>query len=752
MDPYNNGIPNQGPGWNPYPSGMAGGGAMGGVLDSILPMLLSRFMGSSGMMPLGIGDTSAYSRHSAMRAFQMQQDLSMRMAQHDIPQYGQLLTRLGVDPTSAASMASGFAGLSPFLGSAIDGLGGDRGLAVSLARGMSASADFGRDPVTGARGMSHASMLAATERVWDQLYSGDNYKQMGGLRAGDAGQAWSEGQRRGWIRSDQYSRKDGESDANFTKNARAFNADRVTESIKDMAGVVTAMRGIFGDAGDPNAPVSKLLDGIQALTGNGVTSLNKTKAEGMARDMNMLAKSAGMSMQALFAASEQSQQQAAAMGLDPVFGARAAMSGMAAVASYEALGLGSRGGWGMGTSSQIANIEARKMLDGAGSGASNMIGAAQRLSEIGGGFGANTAAAKYLADVGRGVAAPMSQEAFIDMIVSSNPHISRSAVTTALTQRYDNQGGAVSADADRATRNGQRNELISLTAGSMRGAISGQLGLHGKDGNARAAKLSAAASQAMFGLTAEEMADPVKANAKMVAAMRASGAAGSASDEDLSIAAGVAWGQAQNIADQGGFGTTRNMLASNSQEFIQRQYVEREMASQKANMSKAMDSLGQGSITRRIVQAINEGKDWSSIALQAAGGVETGETIASLTEASGVKKKYEQIEQLREDWRNAKTPEERKKIRAEIDKQQAAYEGMLGTLDKNINSHLGKDAEKKKGYADPADEARAKDEAEGKASKDVVFNITKLVVNGEDLGKAQGAGDGAAAVPPAGKK
>ncbi len=66
-----------------------------------------------------------------------------------------------------------------------------------------------------------------------------------------------------------------------------------------MSGAVAAMRDIFGDMGRPNAPMVELLNGLQALTQGGLTTMSPEKVEQSVRNTYAIAKATGLGLQGI---------------------------------------------------------------------------------------------------------------------------------------------------------------------------------------------------------------------------------------------------------------------------------------------------------------------------------------------------------------------------------------------------------------------------------------------------------------------
>ena len=105
--------------------------------------------------------------------------------------------------------------------------------------------------------------------------------------------------------------------AGFDALASNTDAKRSVEAIKKYTGAVAAVRDIFGDNGNQNAPMPALLAALEGLTGGAVGSMRPQQIESTLRQMQSLAKEAGIGFEQMAAISTQIDSQAQAIGLTP---------------------------------------------------------------------------------------------------------------------------------------------------------------------------------------------------------------------------------------------------------------------------------------------------------------------------------------------------------------------------------------------------------------------------------------------------
>jgi len=117
----------------------------------------------------------------------------------------------------------------------------------------------------------------------------------------------------------------------FDSLASNVDAKRSSEAIKKYTGAVAAIRDIFGDNGNPNAPLPALLAALEGLTGGAVGSMKPQKIESTLRQMQTAAKEAGIGFEQMAAMSTQIDSMGQALNLTPADTMRIKAGSMAAV-------------------------------------------------------------------------------------------------------------------------------------------------------------------------------------------------------------------------------------------------------------------------------------------------------------------------------------------------------------------------------------------------------------------------------------
>jgi len=99
--------------------------------------------------------------------------------------------------------------------------------------------------------------------------------------------------------------RDIEKLAGYDVTARNVDASKTSGKIKEFAGAVAAVREIFGDNGNPNAPMPALLAALEQLTQGALPQMSAKGVEGTMRQMRLAAREAGIGMEQLMGMSAQ---------------------------------------------------------------------------------------------------------------------------------------------------------------------------------------------------------------------------------------------------------------------------------------------------------------------------------------------------------------------------------------------------------------------------------------------------------------
>ena len=300
------------------------------ALNSLLQPLLSTFAGagpngkyvpaqfSSGMnmySQMKAGSVLSNQSKAMGMASQRDQRAIYEMIEGSANLLGQPMGRR--ERQNANDVASYAASAMPFLAQInpdlVDKMAGVKGSATVMAQNMARGGRYAIDPVTGRRGYSAESAGEITKGVYDRLYSGDA-SAMGGMTAGRAGALFDEAQRRGMMPNSSGRGKGMKEIADqmgttisevsqmpdLDRKLRELDANKIASKLKGMSKAVNAMSEIFGEAGEPNAPMAQLVGAIETLTQANMQNIEPQKLARMVRNTSNVAKAAGIEMPEMF--------------------------------------------------------------------------------------------------------------------------------------------------------------------------------------------------------------------------------------------------------------------------------------------------------------------------------------------------------------------------------------------------------------------------------------------------------------------
>jgi hypothetical protein len=426
------------------PSPMAGLGLSGPfapLMNIGGNMLLSPMMRSSGMMPMG----NAGSYNQARRAREQQEILGqLSQGVGDVDAAGVFRSLRGAaamagmpmnaEQTEAArNLSETIASAGPMLGMVapelMDAISGETGSVQAMAGRVMTANRYQLDPVTGKQGYSADSNEQLVRGLFDKLYSDDNMARMQGLRAGDMGQMYeslsAEGlagpkgnlrdrtigaireiQREGdprelqaeasrlgvTIDSDNNLQALSNADLAKLREGSSTVRDRITESdtdrisgqLQDYVKSISAIREVFGENGDPNAPMPKLIGALEGLTSGRMHTFDASRLNTMVRDMQSLSQQSGKSVDQLVAMNQSNNKELVQMlGQDGgAFAPTSTNYGVTTGQAFQEVG----GATGFGTLSRAeAESGAQSLFNrGMASEMSNTLGALTRLERDGG--------------------------------------------------------------------------------------------------------------------------------------------------------------------------------------------------------------------------------------------------------------------------------------------------------------------------------------------------------------------------------
>lgn len=411
-----------------------------------------------------------------------QQQSALGMAQFAAPMYNAM----------SASMPSHLADI-------IYGPGGNP---LRLNQGMLLTGQNMRDPVTGMRGLSGQTAATVGERIYNRLYGGGTdpaaLSRMMGTTTAQAAELMDDLGQRGLLASrrtladlagdlpsvtlnDQSIKEIGDrargrdagiTDDNVTATynqmrtlarsgtpqalqqlqqlanttsgqeiLRSSDADRIARTIEGYNDALVAMRDIFGDAGNPNAPVAELMNSLDQFTQGGLATTNpgnRAQLRGLAESVRTTYELGRMNnfnlptMQALMA---EASAQARAAGLDPQLSVNTMQNSMAFTASEKEMARFSENrGFGSFDREKLLLTEMRLQTGAAASPVAKRLGAIVAMYKQGVPLsGALLETAQILTGEKSGEI-PLTQQQLSSAAINSE--LQRSGVTSAVARNY----------------------------------------------------------------------------------------------------------------------------------------------------------------------------------------------------------------------------------------------------------------------------------------------------------------------------
>ena len=429
------------PSYSPFggqPDGMTAA-----IMAMLLPMLQTQ-MGAAGLVPSQMMPQQNLYDQMQGQQFSAGQLRAMEYgAKRDAETYKEFFsgayTAMGFDPTAhkapghIKTLSDDVAYLAPYLAMSMpedfDAMHGRRGSALVLSQAMHRAGRHQVDPTTGGSGMRADTAGRMAAEIFDTTYGpGATLEAMRGVSAGGAGMLYEDMLHRGLLdpsvglmsRTEQerevrglklgtadydriakrVSKETGKTfAASEVQHAHAFgtagagrqeltddmlttvDAAKVKGRLTDMTAAVSAMRDIFGDAGNANAPMAELMQALDQLTQGGLSSKSPGQLEQLVRKTNYLAKAAGVSMDVVMGLTAQGGGIADRFGLDRAFVPQMLQSTLAFGGAATHAGLFSTPAWGASDKEKLTLMYQQLGLSAAASPNANRIGALIRMND-----------------------------------------------------------------------------------------------------------------------------------------------------------------------------------------------------------------------------------------------------------------------------------------------------------------------------------------------------------------------------------
>lgn len=164
---------------------------------------------------------------------------------------------------------------------------------------------------------------------------------------------------------------------------RTADASRITNRLQNLSGAVKAMREIFGDMGNPNAPMREIVDGLNRLTQGGLSTMAPSTLEAAVRKTQAISKQTGMSIEGIMALTDTAAQMGDALGLNRGSAViNAQQSALFGAVAMDTMNLDSRA-YGQGTVERVTMSDLQLRTAATASVAAQQMNTALRMVEEG---------------------------------------------------------------------------------------------------------------------------------------------------------------------------------------------------------------------------------------------------------------------------------------------------------------------------------------------------------------------------------
>lgn len=276
----------------------------------------------------------------------------------------------------------------------VDEMHGTRGSVAVMANRMASASRYLQDPTKGTMGLSKESLNNLVSTFNDKMFGPNaDISQMRGISAGQAGAMFDQMTRRGLLGSSRPKLEEVAKDQgmtvdelaklpDFSAKVQQFQASRTADKLKAMTGAVAAMKDIFGENGQADAPMSQIFNALQQVTQNSLNTMNPAEIEKTVRNLNNASKMAGVDLQGMQQVSAMAGQATDRMGVNRAFAPGVATRAMTAAAAF-----GSQNGnsnvFGLFDKERMIQVAANMEAANVSSQESNEAAALLRMSDQG---------------------------------------------------------------------------------------------------------------------------------------------------------------------------------------------------------------------------------------------------------------------------------------------------------------------------------------------------------------------------------
>jgi hypothetical protein len=622
------------------------------VINMALQGIVPSLFGSSGQYFAQMNpQMNLYEQMRRRSAFEMQQASMREAASVDKRTYQGLFTGfaniagtpVGFREQQAINvMANDMASIMPMLASAapdlMDRLHGTRGSAIVMAQRMAQTAQMMADPLSGQLGMSQASLSAINKNVFNSLFGeGADISQMRGVTAGQAGAMYDEMARRGMVSTaprslseiarESLAKQMGPQQPNalgktvdelmnmpdFDDKMRQFESSRITDRLKSMAGAVSAMKDIFGENGQPDAPMSQIFNALQQLTQNNLSNMNGADVEKMVRGAAVSARMTGMGIQNMMAAVAAAGSLTDRHGLNRQFA-----TGVASDASVFAQAFANQTGntraFGLIDKEKMLQLDMQTRAAALGSSEANAQAALLRMIDTGAlPRNQNTESLyKYAEDLKAGRNAKMITASEIGGMIKAGGGNDTDFYIMA-GQKVANQPylANVRSIGTMVAEQGQRLDALMIIQNSMGDSVTSDIGLKlGKAFSvADGQKVKAFLSSRMLNLSSEEKEKVSNGDTNFLAEeLRAAVPHLNLSAEDSKLMLSKGYGSLAGYTVANGYPDPMTFLAKHSTDVLTMSRLSRAVRDDEAAMQSKMSTMARSDMTQKVMDMLINAK------------------------------------------------------------------------------------------------------------------------------------------------
>lgn len=727
------------------------GGMLAGTAGNFY---LSNMMNQQGLLPMG--NAGSYMQASRTRDFrQMQRQVEGQVAPQDAASYYRTMQGMAAltgqpfnqqQQKAARGMANTIAGFSPMLSMMapefMDSMAGSRGSVQTMAAQMMEANRYRIDPASGQMGYSAGANADVVNGVFSNMFADDNMAQMQGLRAGDVGQMYrhlaTEGLagprgslRDRTIQAVQQAREGGANmqslgfDAGVqmtdtTNLASLSNAElsrlrqtsgvkeklsqsdtrQISDQLQGYVSSLSAMREVFGENGDLNAPVPKLINALKGLTSGQMQRFDSAQLNNIVRDMQALSQMSGKSIDQLVAMNRTANEMTSSvLGPNGIHFNQTATN-VGVTTGMAVARTGGSTGFGALTREETEQAAMSLFSRGVGSEMGNAMGALTRIEQAGG-FTDNEAGRQlksamaaadigaksytYVNDAGQSVtqAVPTREMDFVGIVGRGAVEgMDLSGFHGMLGDRTANQRAlSQSPDRQMAAMRQQNNEIDAALARQTGHRLEGEQALTSQIKDPRqlsqvAQALGMVATDTLSGLSSPQLQDDRVRNRMIADALKLEATNNNItlSDQQALTLAASTFGEAERGVKVFGFDSYTAKQDVLGPEISNARESQQALVSTRAGINQAMSPLGpKGSIPRRMIAALQkQGGDADLSTMLGdmfAGGDLASDKLGKPMQA--VQEQLAKVEKLATEFDGA-TPETRQKLQAEVKRETEA--------------------------------------------------------------------------------